>query len=153
MTNLLWSPNAIGFLIRVLFSVANKKIAFIPNNQKLWRAICKPEQMKKGKIKPSFFRDKRGMSCDLAIFSSIEKSRRGCLLPPWPENSGLIEFSVNTIRLLHSDISHHPLKRNKNNPRRRKNYAHCQLTTELGKDELDLICSNLHCAVVFQPNF
>ena len=149
----LWQKNLPGYLLRVFFSAANFKITHIPDNATLWRAVCRPEQIKNGKLKRGFFRDKRGLSCDLAIFSTIEKSRRGNLLPPWPEGSGLVEFEVATIRSenVQSDVHHDPKKKVKR--KNRKNYAHSILLPELSSPAEKWMLDDSNHRFVHKPNF
>lgn len=92
----------------------------------LWRAVYKPEQLKPdGTLKPSFFRDKRGLSCDLARMSSVERSRRGYgEPPPWPDEAGLVAFTVGAVEASGSSVGHEPLSDN-------NNYSHCQFRTAL----------------------
>jgi hypothetical protein len=102
----------------------------------LWRAIYKKDQLyEHGGIKPVFFRDKNGLSCDLARFSSMEQSRRGYKPPPWPDAAGLVEFSACDVRMANSDIEHKPLSGE------HPNYSHSQLTTLLSKPEQELMCT------------
>ena len=96
---------------------------------------------KNGIPKPSFFRDRNGLSCDLARFSTPERSRRGYADAPWPEEAGLVEFRARDVRDARSDVQHTPLKK-PNWPFR--NYAHCILNpnppTE-GIDHLTRVCT------------
>ncbi len=48
--------------------------------------------------------------------------------PPWPDEAGLVEFTVQAIRDVRSDVEHVPL-RQPTHPV--DNYAHCQLTIPL----------------------
>lgn len=102
------------------------QLPHLPDEERLWRAVHKPEQLyKDGSVKPSFFRDNRGgLSCDLARFSSQERSRLGYATPRWPVESGLVEFSPRNVRSVGSDVEHRP-------DRRLRNYAHSQFTTKL----------------------
>ncbi|MCU0649094.1 MAG: hypothetical protein MUF00_13925, partial [Gemmatimonadaceae bacterium] len=66
----------------------------IPSEEVLWRAVRKKEQLyADGRPKPSFFRDKSGLSCDIARFSTVEDSRLGHGEVPFPVESGLVRFS------------------------------------------------------------
>lgn len=103
------------------------KIQVVPDTEKLWRAINKPEQVYKdtGRPKPAFFRDKTGLSCDLARFSTPERSRIGHGEKPYPAESGLVEFETQMVRTAGADVRHAPVKE----PRR--NYAHAQIESLL----------------------
>ena len=108
----------------------------IPRTECLWRSVYKPDQIKKdGTLKPAFFRDKRGLSCDLAKLSTVDASRLGHAVPPmWPITSGLARFTVANVRDVgaDSDVVHEPLGAT---PSSRENYAHCQLTKWLTTEE------------------
>jgi hypothetical protein len=72
---------------------------------------------KNGEIKHAFFRNKYGISCDLAIFSKKEATRLG--RGNWPEYAGLTQFSAFAIRQAtkektKSDVFHDPDKKLKN---------------------------------------
>lgn len=148
----LWKAGLLGYSVRVLFRAVWVNINHIPSNEKLWRAVRKPDQLNKqtGRPKPSFFRDRTGLSCDLARFSTPEESRVGHGAEPYPPGSGLVEFTVSDVRGLprlppaqidpikkmepakdgqppevESDVVHRPTL--DPNP----NYAHSQLTTVL----------------------
>lgn len=91
----------------------------LPSHQNLWRSVYKREQLEKdGTLKPGFFKDKRGLSSDLSILSKPQKSRRGYSNPPaWPEESGLIEFTIHAVRKCSRktlDVKHHPMSETKN---------------------------------------
>lgn len=133
--NLIWQIGSVGSIVRTLLEFFSVRIQSIPSEQKLWRAVYKKEQLKRnGKPTAAFFRDRNGLSCDLAIFTTTERSRRGIKRPPWPEGTGLVEFSVALVRdpPIESDVRHHPLKKSKS---QRKNYAHCRLSTHLDADQ------------------
>lgn len=83
---------------------------------------------KDGSLKPGFFRNKAGISCDLAILSTEERSRRGYVKPPWPDEAGLVEIRVSQVRARGSDVTHEP-------DRELDNYAHCVFTKDLSKPE------------------
>jgi hypothetical protein len=123
----LWKTGFLGYIVRLLFRMAWININHIPSEEKLWRAVNKPDQVYKdtGRPKPSFFRDRSGLSCDLARFSTPEKSRVGHGTKPYPPDSGLVEFTVSTVRALGSDVVHKPVRDPK------PSYAHAQLTTVL----------------------
>jgi hypothetical protein len=106
------------------------KLQSIPPSEKLWRSVYKKEQLRRdGTVKPSFFKDKRGLSCDLARFSTIELSRRGHQVPPaWPNEAGLVEFTVAAVRAVGSDVEHKPLRMPPDNM---NNYSHCEFATPL----------------------
>ncbi len=87
-----------------------------------------------GKIKPSFFRDRSGLSCDIARFSTVEKSRRGYVPPPWPDAAGLVGIKVSHARQAGSDVLHKPL------PGKYPNYSHSQFAAHLTTDQAALLC-------------
>ena len=128
----LWQNGFLGLMSRVIFRFLWLRIRIIPDRERLWRAvnkldhIYKPGTPRAGKLKPSFFRDKRGLSFDLARFSTPEGSRVGHADTPYPAGSGLVEFSAADVRAAGSDVHHKPLRLPK------KNYAHAQLATVLG---------------------
>jgi hypothetical protein len=65
------------------------------------------------------------VSCDLAILSTEERSRRGYgAPPPWPEQAGLVELTVGDVRKQESDVTHDPVR----SPR---NYSHTIFSTAL----------------------
>jgi hypothetical protein len=103
-------------------------IHHIPSDEKVWRAIYKPDQIYKesGKPKPAFFRDKNGLSCDLARFSTPEMSRVGHADKPYPPETGLVEIELGEVRTVGSDVRHVPIRES------RQNYAHAQFTSALG---------------------
>jgi hypothetical protein len=109
------------------------KLQSIPAAETLWRSVYKKEQLKAdGTVKPGFFKDKRGLSCDLARFSTVEQSRRGHQDPPaWPNEAGLVEFTVGAVRDVGSDVEHKPLR---NPPDDMNNYSHCEFATPLQGD-------------------
>ncbi|OGQ77412.1 MAG: hypothetical protein A2289_25255 [Deltaproteobacteria bacterium RIFOXYA12_FULL_58_15] len=77
-----------------------------------------------GEIKISFFRDNRhGTSCDLARFSTREKSRRGhSQASRRGADAGLVEFSAADVRSVGSDVHHRPHR-----DQVESNYAHAEL--------------------------
>lgn len=96
---------------------------------------------KDGELKPAFFKDARqkGLSCDLARFSTARASRTGRGLRP--KFSGLIEFSADAIRkatreLTKSEPAHDPTK----DPVR--NYSHVNIMPgSLTNDEREKMVS------------
>ena len=131
MIGRLWEHTCLGSLARILYKFSWRKIEHIPESQKLWRVVSKPQQIKKdGKPKPSFFRDSTGLSCDLAIFTSIRKCKAGRL----PE-AGIVEFEVSTVRspAVGADVGHKPVMVP------RWNYAHCELTKVLTNDGISVL--------------
>lgn len=104
----------------------------------LWRAVYRKDSLKSdGTLKPAFFRDKRGLSCDLARFSTVERSRLGMVVPPvWPSTSGLARFAVRDVRRAGTTVSHVPVRASttvvaEQTRPVRANYAHCQFVDEL----------------------
>ena len=134
----LWKSGLAGCIIRALYRVAWIRIRFVPGEERLWRALNRSEQVyaKTGQPKPSFFRDKNGLSCDLARFSTPERSRLGHGATPYPSESGLVEVNARLVRDAGSDVRHAPVKV----PRR--NYAHAQLTSALSSIGADLLAKN-----------
>ena len=139
MEKLLWLKNSIGLLARRVARAFWYTVSFLPDEEKLWRSVYLPrDQLKKtGEVKRAFFRDKTGLSCDIARFSTAERSRRGHADPlAWPAESGLLEFSVASVRKVGSDVCHVPVR----NPP--TNYAHCEfsvwLTTDQAEDLVEL---------------
>lgn len=110
----------------------------LPSREKLWRSVYKADQLKPdGSLKAGFFKDKRGLSSDLARLSTIEKSRRGYQVPPtWPEEAGLVELTVGVVRKVGADVNHTPLC-----PPQvpYTNYAHAQIDRGLNTAEADRI--------------
>jgi hypothetical protein len=143
---MLWSATFVGSWLRWRYAASWRRIEHIPDSAILWRAI-KPEQIdRQGSIKPAFFRDRRGnYSCDLAAFSSREKSRRGYAQPPaWnPEEAGLVEFKVADVRHANTDVIHAPIK-----DERTTNYSHAQFTRQLSGEEERAMAG---CAIVVVP--
>jgi hypothetical protein len=130
---MLWSPTFVGSWLRWRYAVSWRPIEHIPDAAALWRAI-RPEQVDRhGEIKPSFFRDRRGgYSCDLAAFSTREKSRRGYRQPPaWnPDEAGLVEFKAADVRHIDADVIHAPVR-----DELTVNYSHAQFTRQLTGEE------------------
>lgn len=133
---MLWSRTFVGSWLRRRCAAAWTTLDHIPNREPLWRAILPDNVYKKGGgIKPSFFRDRRGgYSCDIAVFSTTEKSRRGYRTPPaWnPDDAGLVEFKAAHVRDLTCDVRHVPL-----NMAAVVNYSHAEFTRELTATEED----------------
>jgi hypothetical protein len=144
---MLWRPTFVGSCLRWCYAKTWKTIAIIPDHATLWRAI-KPDFIykKTGKIKPTYFRDKRGgFSCDIALFSSREKSRIGYRHPPaWPPGAGLVEFKAYSVRNAGCDIVHVPLRDSMT-----LNYSHAQFTAVLSDDGVNSMISDT--SVVIAP--
>jgi len=106
-------------------------IHHIPDEASLWRAIQPAQINRHGEIKPSYFRDNRGgYSCDIAAFSSREKSRLGYTTPAvWSDEAGLVEFKAGDVRSVGADVEHKPLR----DPPT-VNYSHAQFTQRLSAD-------------------
>jgi len=137
----------LGFITRSLFQIAWIKIRHVPDQERLWRAVNKPDQVykKTGSPKPSFFRDKTGLSCNLARFSTLERSRVGYGDKAYPPESGLVEFTAALVRSAGSDVAHKPVRV----PRR--NYAHAQLPPGLSGPGEDLLAKQAHVRIA--PRF
>ena len=126
----LWRGGLAGWCARIALRLRWWEISRLPDREVLWRALYKKDQVyADGSIKPAFFRDRRGVSCDLARLSTREKSRRGYSPPPWPEESGLVAFRAEQVRAAGGDVQHVPLRQPT------LNYAHCQFVPELVLDE------------------
>lgn len=119
----------LGYFVRLYNRLTWKKLNRIDDWELLWRAVYNKHQLKPdGTLKSNFFRDKNGLSCDLASYTTIKRALRGVQDPPRPLFGGLVEFSVESVRSpeIGSDVEHKPAILNY-----RRNYAHCQLTTYL----------------------
>jgi hypothetical protein len=130
---MLWSATFVGSWLRRRYEASWRLIRHIPDSATLWRAIRPDQIYRDGKIKPSFFRDRRGnYSCDLALFSTREKSRRGYAHPPaWsPDEAGLVEFTAADVRKANTDVVHTPIRNE-----RATNYSHAQFSSELSGEE------------------
>jgi hypothetical protein len=117
------------FLNRFVNCITKKPIAQLSNEEVLWRAVYHRRQIKdSGELKPGFFRDKSGLSCDWSAYTTIRRARLGFGKPPRPKYSGLVEICVASIRdvSVASDVAHKPIPIDD-----RWNYAHCQLTIPL----------------------
>jgi len=148
MRKIVWTNTFWGFCIRIIYRIFWIKIKYIPNDEILWRAVYNEKQVKKdGTLKPAFFRDKNGLSCDLARFSTIEKSRMGHKKPPrWGLHSGLVELDVSTLREIGADVQHKPIKKKREN-----NYAHCQFSSFLATDLARKLIDNSR--IIIKPTF
>jgi hypothetical protein len=110
------------------------RIQLIPDEERLWRALHQRDQVyANGEIKPAFFRDIHGLSCDLARFSTPERSRRGYGQQAFPQGAGLVEFRARHVRAAGSDVRHEPKKEPP------PNYAHSQFTVCLERAGQDLL--------------
>jgi hypothetical protein len=153
-------------LSRALFKRRWRQIQFIPDDEKLWRALHRLEQIYPkghpkaelvGKPKPSFFRDRNGLSCDLARFSTEQQSRLGYGDEPYPVGAGLVEFTASQFRKVQSDVGHKPVAgpntRNASpNSLRgpKENYAHVQVTTYLESDQREPLIKGCKVVVTHQ---
>lgn len=122
-------------MTRLWFRIWRIRLTFIPDKEKLWRALHRADQVYKetGRPKPSFFRDRSGLSCDLARFSTPERSRRGHGPKPYPPECGLVEISTALVREAGSDVAHVPVNEV---PR---NYAHTQFVSVVAGEGLELL--------------
>lgn len=121
------------FIKRLFECCRSKRHSNIPGNARLWRAAYHRHQFKKsGELKPGFFQDSSGLSCDWANYVTAKRSRLGFNSPPRPHYSGLVEIFVQDVRSLASgpDVAHKPMVVNG-----RWNYAHCQITKKLTSGE------------------
>lgn len=63
MKKWLWQDGLAGWLVRVIYRITWILIDYIPDDEKLWRALYKKDQLySDGSPKPAFFRDKSGLS-------------------------------------------------------------------------------------------
>jgi hypothetical protein len=135
--NPLWSDGWRGWLVRRLYRLCWKTIGTIPDPERLWRAFPKKEQLyPDGRIKPAFFRDSSGLSCDLARFSTPETSRLGHAISVGrnrPPGTGLVEFTAGAVRARGSDVKHRPAQEF-------HNYSHCQFTSNLTTAQARSLC-------------
>ncbi len=149
MKSVIWKKNLAGWLSRKIFEIFWLEIKQIPDDELIWRSVYNKHQIKDdGTLKSSFFRDRNGLSCDIAKFTTIEKARRGRGIPPrWPESSGLVQFKVLDIReqKINSDIKHDPIS---DKP---KNYSHCILTTTLTEGQSKLMKQKSQ--LIIKPTF
>ena len=134
----LWKSGLTGSIVRLIFRAVWVRIQQIPDSERLWRTLHKPDLVYKhnGKPKPAFFRDKNGLSCDIARLSTPQRTKIGYSKKPYPDKAGVVEFSVEQVRAAGSDVSHKPVK-----PPLvpRRNYAHAQLNDPLsGEGESSL---------------
>lgn len=130
MKSLIWNQNFTGWLARLIFKWCRIKIEYIPDDEILWRKVFNSEQIKpNGDLKSAFFRDTRGISCDLSRFSTIKKSMKPIgNRALWIKKPGLVKFSVQSVRSLSVDtlvdVLHDP-----------NNYAHCLFSSTLNKGQ------------------
>lgn len=140
-------------MVRKLYRITWQQIRLLPDRERLWRALRQKDQLyPTGEIKPSFFRDRSGLSCDLARFSTPEASRRGHGEQAYPAEAGLVEFSVLDVRAIGSDVLHVPVKttvpvaraasffsrlRLRGSTHSIRNYAHAQFTSYLERPEAE----------------
>lgn len=102
-----WRRNCFGSLVRAFCKLTGKKIKEIPDQEKIWRLVMSETQLNKnGDLHQSFFKDNKGLSCDLEILTSIEDC-----LANGPPGSGIVEISVGEIRdrFTGVDFRHDPL--------------------------------------------
>jgi hypothetical protein len=138
LKTVVWTDGWVGSLARTGYRLLWVRLRGIPDREVLWRSVYKPDQIKRdGTLKHGFFRDRRGLSCDLARFSTVDGSRMGTVVPPvWPPTSGLARFAVRHVRVAGTDVEHVPLRagvrvvEGESRPER-ANYAHCQFKQEL----------------------
>ena len=109
----LWKRNLHGYSVRIIFRLKWKLIDKIPKSEFQWRAITEHYIDDEGNLKPGFFVDKRGLSSDIAIFSSKRKTRLGYGSKPRPINTGLAQFTgedVSDVSEGNVEIKHDPKK-------------------------------------------
>lgn len=138
---MIWGQNFFGWLIRGIFKLLWIKIKYISEDEILWRAVFNRAQIKDdGTLKSSFFRDRNGLSCDIARFTTEEnacKPRGEESL--WIKSPGLVILTLRLVRLVYEksdiDVCHSPDK-NYNN------YAHCMFTKELNRTQARMLTKN-----------
>lgn len=125
---MVWNQGLIGCFARVIAKILWLDLGKIPSEELLWRSVNE-NKISGGQIQNSIFIDKGGLSCDLARFSTITKSRLGYIDPKWDSRSGLLEFKASDVTDVNPSTSvvHKPLKGSKQNNRvMLPNYSHCQ---------------------------
>lgn len=135
-----WRRGFLGFLARAYHRLRWTTLRNAPDDQVVWRAVCRASQLKSGttELKPGFFRDRRGLSCDFAILTTQRRALRGV---GWPPGTGLREFRVSSVRALGADVVHDPTT----SPKR--NYAHCIVDRPLTGSEQKKMIKDSHYAV------
>jgi hypothetical protein len=150
----LWWNNLFGSKIRKWFEYRWKKIKHVPDQEKIWRVVRSKDQVyDDGKVKPVFFRENRPntfLSCDLARFTTIQKTLTGIGDNPHPAASGIVEFSAAAVRApqVASNINHDP-DENKG----KKNYAHCMFTTKLSPEQEIAMTKDPGLSVIVKQQF
>lgn len=141
MSKRLWSRTFVGYFLRWRYRCRWLTIDAIPDSALLWRAIKSDLINKKtGEIKRAYFRDNRGgYSCDIALFSTPERSRRGYATPAaWDgDAAGLVQFSAGQVRGCAPsnsglDVRHAPVA-----TETLRNYSHAEFTRILSAEEED----------------
>lgn len=117
----LWQDDQKGIAARKCFSETWTKISKLPREAWLWRAVSPKNRVKnnwiyqdggKWKFSSAAFAQSTGASCDLAIFSSEEKSRRGWNShEPRPRGTFLLKFQVLAVKKIDAsfDVVHDPI--------------------------------------------
>lgn len=124
MDPLLWLPTWRGSLARFLYRSAWRIIeSRIPDDERIWRSVSELQVADDGTLTSGYFRGQE-VSCDLARFSTPERSRRGYGEPPWSDQSGLVEITTRLVRDHGTDVKHAPSL----SPR---NYSHSLFTSKL----------------------
>jgi hypothetical protein len=85
------------------------------------------------KSSPRFSETKKDSLVTLR-FSTVERSRRGYIPPPWPDAAGLVEIRVMHARGAGSDVCHKPISGDY------PNYSHSEFTAYLTTLQAEGIC-------------
>jgi len=154
---LIWKKNCLGSVLRSVCEYFWVQLGEIPADENLWRSVNNSRKIKKNSknLKPNFFVDKNGLSCDLAKFTNLEQTRLGYVNPKFDSRSGVVaitpkivsEISKNRVRVLHRPVKSKVLGDRKF----LKNYGHCQLEPQLtGAESRELL---KRCCIVVQHGF
>lgn len=120
-----------GWLARFFYRFVWIHIGYLPEETRLWREVP-PGRGKNGKIDQTFFKDKNGLSSDIALFSNEKtSSRRRVGKDGKPEMGGLVCFLVNEIRANNCNVVHAPLKKYPIKDKLITNYSHTLVNGEL----------------------
>lgn len=135
----------LDWLSRLFNRITCKKLKNLGSEEIFWRAVYSSFHIKdNGQLKPGFFKDKNGLSCDMALYTTVKRALYGAQKPPRPNGAGLSEFSAKDTRSkkVNSDVEHKPICNVEKLPEKdnsvvklMKNYAHCQFTTCLSTGE------------------
>lgn len=131
----IWKTCSLRRLLKLPNKLRWKILPYVADNEVLWRRVHSRFQINDdGTLKPGFFRDINGVSCDIAVYSTVKSSLRGYDDTPRPQGSGLAEFLVSAARKIAVvpntiDVNHDPQKY----PNGKRNYAHSLLVKNAGQ--------------------